>query len=68
MNSNWDSLADFLHMGGYGLYVWGSFAMCALAVAIECTGLRLRRRALRELPLDDADDYHDSTGRPLHEA
>ena len=64
MSLNWHSLGEFLQMGGYGLYVWGSFAMCALAVAIECLGLRARRRALRELPLDEIDD----TGRSLHEA
>jgi heme exporter protein D len=22
-------------MGGYGLYVWGSFGMCAVALALE---------------------------------
>ena len=40
--------AGFLAMGGYGLYVWGSFAMCALVLALELGSLALRRRALRE--------------------
>ena len=35
---NWHSIGDFLHMGGYALYVWGSFAMCALVIGIECAG------------------------------
>jgi len=59
---NWNSLGEFLQMGGYGLYVWGSFGMCALVLAAECRGLAQRRRALRELPVDDLDE------RPLHEA
>ena len=29
---NWNSLAEFAHMGGYGLYVWGSFGMGAIAI------------------------------------
>ena len=56
----WHSLGDFLHMGGYGLYVWGSFGACALVVAAECWGLATRRRALRTLPLDDFDERPSS--------
>ena len=52
-------------MGGYGLYVWGSFAMCALVIGLECRGVAARRRALRDLPLDERDDIDE---RPLHEA
>jgi len=65
---NWSSLGEFLHMGGYGLYVWGSFAMCVLVLALECRGVAARRRALRELPLDDLDDRNDPTERQFHEA
>lgn len=31
----WNSVADFLAMGGYGFYVWGSFGVTALIMAIE---------------------------------
>ena len=31
----WNSLSDFLHMGGYGLYVWGSFGVTALIMIVE---------------------------------
>lgn len=31
----WNSLSDFLAMGGYGLYVWGSFGITVLIMAIE---------------------------------
>jgi heme exporter protein D len=31
----WNSVGEFLAMGGYGLYVWGSFGVCAAAMVIE---------------------------------
>ena len=31
----WHSFSDFLHMGGYGLYVWGSFGVTALIMIVE---------------------------------
>jgi len=46
MNIYWKSLDDFLAMGGYGLYVWGSFGMTALVIALELWSLRQRRKAL----------------------
>ena len=46
----WNSVSDFLAMGGYALYVWGSYGMTALVVAVELAALRARRtRALDEL-------------------
>ncbi|MBT9490606.1 MAG: heme exporter protein CcmD [Rubrivivax sp.] len=42
----WKSLDDFLAMGGYGLYVWGSFGMTALVIGLELWSLRQRRKAL----------------------
>lgn len=44
---HWTSFADFAEfaaMGGYGLYVWGSFGMAAAALAWEAFALRQRRR------------------------
>jgi heme exporter protein D len=45
---NWGSggefWASFLHMGGYGLYVWGSYGVTAVLVAVEIVMLKLRRR------------------------
>ena len=32
---NWSSWSDFLAMGGYGLYVWGSFGLNALIMIVE---------------------------------
>ena len=31
----WNRFSDFLAMGGYGLYVWGSFGVTVLIMAVE---------------------------------
>jgi heme exporter protein D len=49
MTLYWKSLDDFLAMGGYGPYVWGSFGVVALAVVIELFALRQRRKTLMSL-------------------
>jgi heme exporter protein D len=41
----WHSATEFFAMGGYALYVWGSFGLCAVAMIIE--PLLLRRRRLQ---------------------
>jgi heme exporter protein D len=47
---NWGSLDAFLAMGGYGLYVWGSYAATFALLAMEVAWLRKARRdAVREL-------------------
>jgi heme exporter protein D len=38
----WNSVGDFFAMGGYGLYVWGSFGVCALAFFAEPLLIRKR--------------------------
>lgn len=42
----WSSWAEFLAMGGYGLYVWGSFGVTAGVLLAEVVTLWRRRRAL----------------------
>ena len=42
----WTSWAEFVAMGGYGLYVWGSFGVTALVIAAEVWAVSARRRAL----------------------
>ncbi|WP_079435552.1 heme exporter protein CcmD [Zoogloea sp. LCSB751] len=54
---NWGSASEFFAMGGYGLYVWGSFGVTAAALLIETLLVRKRfgdtRRLLRrELAAD----------------
>ena len=53
MNLAWQSWSDFFAMGGYGLYVWGSFAVTAAVMLGEVLALRAARRALVR---DDQDD------------
>ncbi len=56
---NWSSWSDFLAMGGYGFYVWGSFGVSALVIAIEIVQLKARRTALKR-----AADAAEWEGRP----
>ncbi|MBA2351199.1 MAG: heme exporter protein CcmD [Burkholderiales bacterium] len=44
---NWNSASEFFAMGGYGLYVWGSYLITTAAIAIELLALRGRRRTIR---------------------
>lgn len=47
---NWASWSDFFEMGGYALYVWGSYAVSAGLIAVEVILLNQRkRRALERL-------------------
>ena len=41
---NWASWSDFFAMGGYALYVWGSYAVTAGLIAVEVVMLLVRRR------------------------
>ena len=41
----WGSWAEFLAMGGYGLYVWVSFGATALGMLWEVLALRHRHAA-----------------------
>lgn len=44
---NW---SEFFHMGGYAFYVWGSYGVFALAVAVEILTVRMRKnRVLLDL-------------------
>ena len=47
---NWASWSDFFAMGGYALYVWGSYGVVIGLLAMEIVLLILRKRSiLREL-------------------
>ena len=47
---SWNSASEFFAMGGYGLYVWGSYAVTLACMAVEPVLVVLRhRRARREL-------------------
>ena len=42
----WNSVGEFFAMGGYALYVWGSFGACLLLMIVEPL---LARRRLSEV-------------------
>ncbi len=42
------SAAEFFAMGGYGLYVWGSFGVTLLLMVVEPMLLKGRRRAIQK--------------------
>jgi heme exporter protein D len=40
---SWSGWSEFWNMGGYSLYVWGSYGVTAALVALEIVLLRMRR-------------------------
>lgn len=43
---NWQSWSDFVYMGGYAFYVWGSMAAVFILLIAEVWQARLARAAL----------------------
>lgn len=43
----WGSVSEFFAMGGYALYVWGSYLVAAVVIAAEIAVLVRRGRTLR---------------------
>lgn len=43
---NWGSLENFLTMGGYGFYVWGSYLVTFGLLIVELMLLAQRKRRL----------------------
>lgn len=41
-----NSVSEFFHMGGYALYVWGSFGVTALLMVAEPILLKQRRQGV----------------------
>ena len=53
----WESASAFWAMGGYGLYVWGSFSMTALVMIGEAWWAKhAQRQAIRQLQTTAALD------------
>ncbi len=57
---HWNSVGEFFAMGGYGLYVWGSFGACALLMIMEPLLAKrrlneVRRSLIRERLADELD-------------
>ena len=45
---NWHSWSEFLAMGGYALYVWGSYAVTLVVLVGEIVALIMRRQGVIE--------------------
>ena len=43
---NWSSVSEFFSMGGYGLYVWGSYVVTFVCIVGEILLISNRRRTL----------------------
>ena len=54
---NWESLTAFIEMGGYGTYVWGSFAVTIVCFALEVVGLSVRHQHV----LHERNAHHHET-------
>ena len=44
---SWGGPQDFFAMGGYGWYVWVSYAVATACIVVELWVLRRRRRTLK---------------------
>jgi heme exporter protein D len=52
---HWSSWSEFWSMGGYGPYVWGSYAVTFVLLALEVFMVIKRKRAIaRSTNLDDS--------------
>ena len=64
----WGSLDAFLTLGGYGLYVWGSFGITAVLMVLEPVLIRQRhRQALQQLAQELQAQKGDSASSPQQE-
>ena len=60
----WSSWSSFFHMGGYGLYVWGSFLVTLLCIVGELWMLANKKRTLftqlRQIVRLNQQDQHET--------
>ena len=60
----WTSPDEFFAMGGYALYVWSSFGVCALILLIEPLAVRSRCQSIvKRLKKEILADQFDKEGR-----
>jgi len=56
----WNSVSEFFAMGGYALYVWGSFGVTALVMVVESLLIRIKRKEIER----NLRDELQSNARP----
>ncbi|MGE5491662.1 MAG: heme exporter protein CcmD [Actinomycetota bacterium] len=68
MTIYWTSLSDFIAMGGYAGYVWGSFGVTALIMAVEPILVAKRKKeTIRRLKRQMRAELHGNpTGTPAN--
>ncbi|MBI5718347.1 MAG: heme exporter protein CcmD [Burkholderiales bacterium] len=60
---NWGSAGEFFAMGGYGLYVWGSYGAALVALVVEpWLAARQHRRALAALADASFEEAQEAPG------
>ena len=62
----WSSWSEFFSMGGYGLYVWGSYIVTSICIIGEIFLISNRRRTLQRqfsltLDLDNKEETKNET-------
>jgi heme exporter protein D len=56
----WNNISEFFAMGGYALYVWGSFGITLTVVAIEVLLVNHQRK---EIQKNLRDEFQSETVR-----
>lgn len=57
----WASWSEFFSMGGYGVYVWGSYGVTLICIVGELLFLRKRRRtSLSQIGLTSQANINES--------
>jgi len=68
MNIYWSSFAEFLAMGGYAGYVWGSFGVTALIMLVEpIVAIRRRKNLVARLKRQTRAERESSNTRITQE-
>jgi heme exporter protein D len=66
---NWGSASEFFAMGGYGLYVWGSYGAALVALVVEpWLTARQHRRALATVAESSLEEAAPDDAPPAGEA
>ncbi len=58
----WGSMSEFFAMGGYALYVWGSFVVVVVCMAGEVMLLRQRGKSIRAQLVNTRASHARRTG------
>lgn len=54
---HWSSFSEFIAMGGYATYVWGSFVACVLLIAMEVLFLRIKNKRMMKSITEDGGEH-----------